>query len=59
MRTSSDEGRQVDAAKAAAPYVHARLATVEVGNKDDKPFQTVMRWANSEAEGTADPSKRS
>lgn len=26
-------------AKDAAPYMHPRLATVNVGNKDDKPFQ--------------------
>jgi len=26
------------AANAAAPYVHAKLASVEVGNKGDKPF---------------------
>jgi hypothetical protein len=26
------------AANAAAPYVHAKLANVDVGNKDGKPF---------------------
>ena len=29
MRTSDDEARQLDAAKAAAPYVHARLANID------------------------------
>lgn len=43
MRTSEDEARAIDAAKAAAPYVHAKLSSVEVGNKDDKPFQNVKR----------------
>lgn len=58
MRTSQDEARQVDAAKAAAPYVHARLSSVDVGNKDDKPFEQVIRWAQSDSEATPDPSKR-
>lgn len=57
MRTSEDEARQIDAAKAAAPYVHAKLSTVDLGNKDDKPFEQVMRWANSPSEATPDPSK--
>jgi hypothetical protein len=30
------------AANAAAPYVHAKLANVELGNKDNKPFQIVV-----------------
>lgn len=58
MRTSEDEARQVDAAKAAAPYVHARLSSVDVGNKDEKPFEQVIRWAQSDSEATPDPSKR-
>lgn len=57
MRTSNDEARQIDAAKAAAPYVHAKLSSIDVGNKDDKPFEQVMRWANSPEEATPDPSK--
>jgi hypothetical protein len=43
MRTSEDEAKQLDAAKAAAPYVHPRLAAVDLGNKDDKPFVTEVR----------------
>ena len=35
------------AANAAAPYLHAKLASVEVGNKDDKPF--VVNIAGSDA----------
>lgn len=49
---------RLDAAKAAAPYVHAKLSSVDLGNKDDKPFEQVMRWANSTEEATPDPSKR-
>jgi hypothetical protein len=56
MRTNPDEAKQLDAAKAAAPYVHARLATIDVGNKDDKPFKQVIEWAQTEAEATPDPS---
>jgi|GEM_PF-1546051 len=58
MRNANgDEARRVDAAKAAAPYVHPRLSNVDLGNKDDKPFEQVMRWANSPSEATPDPSK--
>jgi hypothetical protein len=34
-----DPAMRLDAAKAAAPYVHPRLASVEVGNRDDKPLE--------------------
>ena len=30
---------RLDAAKAAAPYVHPRLVSVDLGNRDDKPFE--------------------
>lgn len=50
---------RLDAAKAAAPYVHAKLATIDVGNKDDKPFEQVIRWAESDSEATPDPSVKS
>lgn len=53
----ADETKRLDAAKAAAPFVHPRLSTVDVGNKDDKPFEQVMRWATSADEATPDPSK--
>lgn len=35
------------ASQAAAPYVHAKLASVEVGNKGNKPF--VVQVAGSDA----------
>lgn len=52
-----DEVRRIDAAKAAAPYVHPRLSNVDLGNKDDKPFEQVIRWAKTDAEATPDPSR--
>ena len=60
MRDESlDLAKRLDAAKAAAPYVHPRLASVAVGNQDDKPFEQVIRWALTEEEGAPDPSARS
>jgi hypothetical protein len=63
LQVMRDEGQELakrlDAAKAAAPYVHPRLASVAVGNQDDKPFEQVIRWALNEAEGAPDPSKKS
>lgn len=56
---NADEARRLDAAKSAAPYVHARLASIDLGNKDDKPFEQVIRWAQSDNEATPDPSARS
>lgn len=37
---SADESRRIDAAKAAAPYVHAKLATIELTGKDGNPIET-------------------
>lgn len=34
---------RLDAAKAAAPYVHAKLANIEVTGKDGAPIETVTR----------------
>jgi hypothetical protein len=60
MRDESLEpAKRLDAAKAAAPYVHPRLASVAVGNQDDKPFEQVIRWALTEGEGEPDPSVKS
>jgi hypothetical protein len=60
MRDESVEpAKRLDAAKAAAPYVHPRLASLAVGNDGDKPFEQVIRWALTEAEGQPDPSKPS
>jgi len=60
MRDDAVEpAKRLDAAKAAAPYVHPRLASVAVGNQDDKPFEQVIRWALTQAEGAPDPSAKS
>lgn len=55
--TAAEQNVRIDAAKAAAPYVHPRLATVDLGNRDDKPFEQVIRWAQTDSEATPDPSK--
>lgn len=36
----ADEARRIDAAKAAAPYVHAKLATTTLQGPDGGPIQT-------------------
>lgn len=56
---TADQNVRIDVAKAAAPYVHPRLAAVDLGNKDDKPFATEARWADSPSEATPDPSSQS
>lgn len=50
---------RLDAAKAAIRYEKPALATVDLGNKDDKPFATEARWADSPSEATPDPSSQS
>lgn len=55
---AEDPVRRLEAAKAAAPYVHARLSSVDLGNKDDKPFEQVIRWAEADSEATPDPSAK-
>jgi hypothetical protein len=54
---NAEQNVRIDAAKAAAPYVHPRLSTVDVGNKDDKAFEQVIRWAQTDSEATPDPSR--
>lgn len=39
MQSSGDEARRLDAAKAAAPYMHPRLAAIEHTGPDGKPLQ--------------------
>lgn len=38
-----DKARRIDAAKAAAPYCHARLSNVEMTGKDGGPLENVTR----------------
>ena len=40
----AEEARRVDAAKAAAPYVHARLNAVTVAGDQEKPIRQVIEW---------------
>jgi hypothetical protein len=55
---NADMPQRLDMAKSAAPYLHPRLANIDVGNKDDKPFEQVIRWALTDSEATPDPSKK-
>ena len=41
MRNSSDERMRMAAATAAAPYVHAKLSSVELSGIDGGPVETV------------------
>jgi hypothetical protein len=38
-----DEAKRIDAAKAAAPYVHAKLSSVEMTGKDGGPIATTSK----------------
>ena len=42
--TDLDRDTRIDAAKAAAPYVHARLAAVEHSGDKDKPIAHTVTW---------------
>jgi hypothetical protein len=42
---SATVAERTDAAKAAAPYVHPRLSSIELGNKDGSPFRTISEIA--------------
>jgi hypothetical protein len=37
----ADEAKRIDAAKAAAPYVHAKLSNIELTGKGGGPVETV------------------
>jgi hypothetical protein len=47
-----DEGatpaERIDAAKAAAPYVHPRLAAIEHAGNEVKPMRMVVVWGGCE-----------
>lgn len=40
----AEESKRIDAAKAAAPYVHPRLATTEIKNPDGETFKHEFSW---------------
>lgn len=44
--TKTQEVR-IDAAKAAAPYMHARLAAVELSGDEDRPVVHTVTWLQS------------
>jgi hypothetical protein len=39
-----DRDTRLDAAKSAAPYVHAKLAAVEVSGDQDNPISHTLTW---------------
>ena len=39
----ADEAKRIDCAKAAAPYLHAKLATIEMSGKDGGALTVVLR----------------
>lgn len=43
----SDLVHRLDMAKAAAPYLHAKLSTIEIGNKGDEKFRHVFEWQSN------------
>lgn len=43
MRTTNDEALRIDCAKAAAPYVHPKLANVQHSGDAENPVETVTR----------------
>jgi hypothetical protein len=46
--TNATEAERMDAAKAAAPYVHARLAAIEHAGNVEKPVRMVVQWGGGE-----------
>lgn len=55
MRTDEDKSRQLDAAKAAAPYVHARLSSVEMNATVDVAQEDRLSVLERRANGSASP----
>jgi hypothetical protein len=51
LRVLRDEGatpmERMDAAKAAAPYVHARLAAIEHARNEEKRVRMVVQWGGA------------
>jgi len=38
----------LDAANKAAPYIHAKLSSIDLGNKDNLPLKMIIEWGSSE-----------
>lgn len=45
---SRDDNQRIDAAKAAAPYVHPKLQNTTHKGDEDAPIEHVFRWAGEE-----------
>ncbi|MEL6277946.1 MAG: hypothetical protein AAFR28_03570 [Pseudomonadota bacterium] len=54
---SNDVAQRLDAAKAAAPYMHAKLSTVEVRGDADKPVATTMKVEIVRSSAPVDPDR--
>lgn len=52
---SRDEAKRIDAAKAAAPYVHAKLNSVELSGNPDNPIEMVNRIELVDGDGEDSP----
>lgn len=52
---AADEARRIDAAKAAAPYVHPKLSSVEMSGPEGGPVQiaTPVEWTIVDPPGGA------
>jgi hypothetical protein len=63
LRVLRDENatamERMDAAKAAAPYVHARLAAIEHAGNEVKPMRMVVVWGGNEAPSAGESMNRS
>jgi hypothetical protein len=53
MRTDSDDARRLDAAKAAAPYVHPKLSSVEMNANVDISQEDRLSLLERRANGSA------
>ena len=43
-----DADQRIDAAKAAAPYIHPRLTATTVSGDEDKPLRHEFKWADED-----------
>lgn len=55
MRKSTDEAVIIDCAKAAAPYLHPKLSSIEHKGDPDNPLETVTRIELTAPEGHDGP----
>lgn len=48
----AEESKRIDAAKAAAPYVHAKMSSVELSGPDGDPLEVVTRIELVDGDGS-------